>query len=75
MLEKQDPELVKLLDQRFEELDAELDQYQKDDGSWTFYDELTKAQIKSSCDAVAALERADLEGRRGRRRVEVTESA
>ena len=55
VLEKQDPELVTLLDQRFKELDTELDQYQKDDGSWTFYDDLTKAQIKKLSDAVAAL--------------------
>ncbi|MGA9100701.1 iron uptake system protein EfeO [Aeromicrobium sp.] len=54
-LEKQDPELVTLLDQRFKELDTELDQYQKDDGSWTFYDDLTKPQIKKLSDAVAAL--------------------
>ncbi len=55
VLEDRDPELVTLLDQRFEELDAELDTYQKDDGSWTFYDELTKAQVKELSDAVAAL--------------------
>ena len=55
VLEKQDPELVTLLDQRFKELDAELNQYQKDDGSWTFYDDLTKPQIKKLSDVVAAL--------------------
>ena len=55
VLKAQDPELVTLLDQRFKELDTELDQYQEDDGSWTFYDELTKPQIKKLSDVVAAL--------------------
>jgi iron uptake system component EfeO len=55
VLEKQDPELVTLLDQRFKELDTELNQYQKEDGSWTFYDDLTKPQIKKLSDVVAAL--------------------
>lgn len=55
VLEAQDPALVKELDIRFKELDAELDQYQKDDGSWTFYDKLTKEQVKSLSDSVAAL--------------------
>ncbi|MEH3034353.1 MAG: peptidase M75 family protein [Aeromicrobium erythreum] len=55
VLEDQDPALVKQLDQRFAALDRELDQYQKKDGSWTFYDELTKAQVKKLSDAVAAL--------------------
>ena len=55
VLKAQDPELVTLLDQRFKELDTELDQYQKDDGSWTFYDDLTKPQIKKLSDVVAAL--------------------
>jgi iron uptake system component EfeO len=55
VLKKQDPELVTLLDQRFKELDAELDQYQKEDGSWTFYDDLTEEQIKKLSDDVAAL--------------------
>lgn len=55
VLEAQDPALVKELDIRFQELDAELDQYQKGDGSWTFYDKLTKEQVKSLSDSVAAL--------------------
>ena len=55
VLEAQDPALVKELDIRFKELDAELDQYQKTDGSWTFYDKLTKVQVKSLSDSVAAL--------------------
>ncbi len=55
VLEDQDPALVKQLDQRFKALDAELGQYQKKDGSWTFYDDLTKAQVKKLSDAVAAL--------------------
>lgn len=55
VLEAQDPALVKELDIRFKELDAELDQYQNDDGSWTFYDKLTKERVKSLSDSVAAL--------------------
>ena len=55
VLETQDPALIKELDIRFKDLDAELDQYQNDDGSWTFYDKLTKAQVKSLSDSVAAL--------------------
>ena len=55
VLEDRDPELVTLLDQRFTELDTELDQYQKDDGTWTFYDDLSKDQIKKLSDVVAAL--------------------
>ena len=55
VLKKQDPDLVTLLDQRFKELDTELDQYQKDDGSWTFFDDLIKSQIKKLSDVVAAL--------------------
>ena len=55
VLEKQDPALVKQLDQRFDELDTELNQHQAEDGSWTFYDKLTKEQIKKLSDAVAAL--------------------
>lgn len=55
VLEKQDPALVKQLDQRFKELDTELNQYQDDDGSWTFYDKLTKEQVKELSDVVAAL--------------------
>lgn len=55
VLEAQDPDLVAQLDERFEALDAELNQYQHEDGSWTFYDELSKDQIKKLSDAVAAL--------------------
>jgi iron uptake system component EfeO len=55
VLEEQGPALVKELDRRFKEVDAELGQYQKDDGSWTFYDKLTKDQVKSLSDSVAAL--------------------
>jgi len=55
VLEKQDAALVKMLDERFEALDTELNQYQAEDGSWTFYDKLTDAQIKALSDAVAAL--------------------
>jgi iron uptake system component EfeO len=54
VLEGHDPELISLIDRRFDELDAELKPYQKDDG-WTFYDELSKAQVKALSDAVAAL--------------------
>jgi iron uptake system component EfeO len=55
VLEDQDPALVTQLDERFEALDAELDQYQKDDGTWTFYDKLTADQVKALSNAVAAL--------------------
>lgn len=55
VLEEQDPELVRTLDQRFAALDKELDQYQNDDGTWTSYDELTPAQVKRLSNAVAAL--------------------
>ena len=55
VLEKQDPALVKELDERFDELDTELNQYQAEDGSWTFYDTLTKEQVKKLSDVVAAL--------------------
>ncbi len=55
VIEERDPALVKELDQRFKELDTELNQHQAQDGSWTFYDKLTKEQIKKLSDAVAAL--------------------
>jgi iron uptake system component EfeO len=56
VLEKADPELVTLIDQRFEALDTELDQYQDaKTGEWAGYDTLTKAQVKKLSDAVAAL--------------------
>lgn len=54
VLKDEDPELVKVLDKRFAALDAELDQYQ-DDGSWAYYDELDKGQVKKLSEAVAAL--------------------
>jgi len=56
VLEKQDPALVKQLDAEFAALDAELNQYQDTKtGDWTFYDQLTKEQVKKLSDAVAAL--------------------
>lgn len=55
VLVKQDLALVKELDQRFKALDGELDQHQLADDTWTFYDKLTTAQVKSLSDAVAAL--------------------
>ena len=55
VLEDRDPELVSTIDERFAALEKELDQYQNDDGSWTFYDELTKPQIKRLSDAVSAV--------------------
>lgn len=55
VLEEQDPELVATLDERFKALDTELNQYQNDDGTWTYYDELKPDQIKRLSDAVAAL--------------------
>ena len=55
VLEENDPALVSLLDKRFAALEKELNQYQQEDGSWTSYDKLTKAQIKRLSDAVAAV--------------------
>lgn len=56
VLEKADPELVTLIDQRFEALDTELDQHQDaKTGEWAPYDTLSKAQVKRLSDAVAAL--------------------
>lgn len=56
VLEEQDPDLVALIDQRFTELDAELNQYQdKSTGAWAPYTDLSKAQVKKLSDAVAAL--------------------
>jgi iron uptake system component EfeO len=55
VLEKQDPELVAQLDAKFKALDAELDQYQDENGDWTFYDELTQDQVKRLSDLVAAV--------------------
>ncbi|MBC7631683.1 iron uptake system protein EfeO [Aeromicrobium sp.] len=55
VLESQDPALVTELDERFKALDVELNQHQDDNGDWTFYDDLTKPQIKALSDAVNAL--------------------
>jgi iron uptake system component EfeO len=56
VLEDADPDLVTLIDQRFETLDTELDQYQDPStGEWASYDTLTKDQVKKLSDAVAAL--------------------
>lgn len=56
VLAEADPELVTLIDQRFEALDTELDQHQDaDTGEWVGYDTLTKDQVKKLSDAVAAL--------------------
>jgi iron uptake system component EfeO len=55
VLEKQQPALVSQLDERFKALDTVLDQYQKSDGTWTFYDKLTEAQVKKLSDLVAAV--------------------
>lgn len=55
VLVEQDPELVATLDERFAALEKELNQYQNADGTWTFYDELTKEQIQALSNAVAAL--------------------
>jgi iron uptake system component EfeO len=55
VLVKHDPALVRQIDAASKALDADLDQYQAADGSWTFYDKLTKPQIKTLSDLVAAL--------------------
>lgn len=56
VIEKQDPELAQQLDDQFAALDTELNQYQDQaTGDWTFYDELSKDQIKALSNAVAAL--------------------
>lgn len=56
VLEEQDPDLVRTLDTEFAALDDELDQHQDPKtGDWTFYDELSDAQVKQLSDAVAAL--------------------
>lgn len=55
VLEEEDPQLVKLLDERFAALEKELNPYQNADGTWMSYDELSKAQIKKLSNAVAAL--------------------
>lgn len=55
VLKEQDPALVKTLDKRFAQVEDELGQYQNADGTWTYYDELNKDQIKRLSDAVAAL--------------------
>jgi iron uptake system component EfeO len=55
VLQEQDPALVKQLDAGFKALDADLAQYQDDNGDWTFYDKLTKAQVKKLSDLVSAV--------------------
>ncbi|MGH3425140.1 MAG: iron uptake system protein EfeO [Nocardioidaceae bacterium] len=55
VLKESDPALVKTLDKRFAAVDAELGQHQKPDGTWTYYDELDKHQVKELSNAVAAL--------------------
>jgi iron uptake system component EfeO len=55
VLVKQDPALVKQIDAASKALDTDLAQYQAADGTWTFYDKLSKAQIKTLSDLVAAL--------------------
>lgn len=56
VLEQQDPALVAKIDKEFAALDKELNQHQdQTTGDWTFYDKLTKPQIKALSDAVAAL--------------------
>ncbi|MFI5426414.1 iron uptake system protein EfeO [Aeromicrobium sp. UC242_57] len=56
VLEKQDPALVAKLDTEFAALDKELNQHQdQTTGDWTFYEQLSKDQIKALSDAVAAL--------------------
>lgn len=55
VLVKQDPALVKQIDAASKALDTDLDQYQATDGTWTSYDKLTKPQIKTLSDLVAAL--------------------
>jgi iron uptake system component EfeO len=55
VLQKQDPALVKDLDAKFKTLDAELGQYQDDDGAWLSYDKLSEDQVKKLSVAVDAL--------------------
>jgi iron uptake system component EfeO len=55
VLVKQDPALVKEIDAKFKALDDDLDQYQDENGDWTFYDKLSKDQIKRLSDLVAAV--------------------
>ena len=55
VLLKQDKALVAQIDAASKALDTLLSTYQKADGSWTFYDKLTKEQVKELSDAVAAL--------------------
>ncbi|MDX6278000.1 MAG: iron uptake system component EfeO [Nocardioidaceae bacterium] len=55
VLLKQDPALVKQIDAASKALDTDLAQYQAADGSWTSYDKLTKSQVKTLSDLVAAL--------------------
>ncbi len=55
VLLKQDPALVKQIDAAATALDDELARYQASSGTWMFYDELTKPQIKTLSNLVAAL--------------------
>jgi iron uptake system component EfeO len=55
VLEKQDPDLVKELDTKFKALEDDLNQYQDKNGDWTFYDKLTKDQVKRLSDLVASV--------------------
>ena len=54
LLAKKSPELEKQIDQRFTELQTELDKYRKGDG-FVLYTDLSKAQVKELSDAVNAL--------------------
>lgn len=55
VLKDRDPKLVKTIEERFAALEKELGQYQHADGSWTYYDELSQAQVKKLSEAVAAV--------------------
>jgi iron uptake system component EfeO len=54
IVDRNDPELVKTLDTRFDELRQLLDRQRRGDG-FRSYDELTRAEIKELADAVNAL--------------------
>lgn len=55
VVEDSDPALAKMIDRRFEQLDAILDQHREKDGTWTPYDKLSNAQVKKLSVAVDAL--------------------
>lgn len=56
VLEAQDPELLKQLDDEFAALYTELNQYQdKETGDWVFYDKVTEPQRKQLSASVDAL--------------------